>query len=65
MNTLLPRHRKTAGFAPQGCIEMLLLAYVVAAVLNLVIGNWIFATAMLTPLAGLFLWVQYADRRDR
>lgn len=45
--SLLPQHGKSAGFAPYGCIEMVLLAYVVAAVLNLALGNWIFATAML------------------
>ncbi|WP_395732636.1 hypothetical protein [Prosthecobacter sp.] len=65
LTPLLPQHRKAAGFAPSGVIEMLLLAYIVAAVLNYAVGNWIFATAMLAPLAGLFCWAQYTDRRDR
>ena len=65
MNNLLPRHRKPAGFAPFGCIEMLLLAYIVVAVSNVVLGNWIFATSMLAPLAGLLIWTQFIDRRDR
>ncbi|MFZ2280983.1 MAG: hypothetical protein WAW39_24505 [Prosthecobacter sp.] len=65
LTPLLPRHRKAAGFAPSGLIEMLLLAYIVAAVLNLALGNWIFATAMMAPLAGLFFWIQYTDRRGR
>lgn len=44
---------------------MLLLAYILGAVLNLALGNWIFATAMLAPLAGLFLWIRYIDQRGR
>jgi hypothetical protein len=65
LTSLPPRHRKSAGFAPSGLIEMLLLAYIVAAVLNLALGNWIFATAMLAPLAGLFFWTRYIGLRDR
>jgi len=63
--SLLPRYRKAAGFAPAGFIEMLLLAYIVAAVLNFALGNWILATAMLAPLVGLFFWTKLIDRRDR
>lgn len=65
LTSLLPQHRKAAGFAPSGFIAMLLLACIVAAVLNLVLGNWGFATAMLAPLAGLFFWTRYIDQRDR
>lgn len=65
LTSLQPWHRKSAGFARSGFIEMLHLAYIVAAVLNLALGNWIFATAMLAPLGGLFFWVQYTDQRDR
>lgn len=65
MNTLLSRHRKPAGFAPYGCMELAVLSYIAMAVLNYALGNWIFATAMLAPLAGLFFWVLYTDRRDR
>lgn len=65
MKTLRLHQRKSAGFAPSGCIERLLLAHIVAAVLNFALGNWIFATAMLAPLAGLFFWTQYTDRRNR
>ncbi|MCX6851332.1 MAG: hypothetical protein NTY98_20705, partial [Verrucomicrobia bacterium] len=65
LTSLLPQHRKAAGFAPSGFIEMLLLACIVAAVLNFALGNWIFATAMLAPLVGLYFWVQYTVRRDR
>ncbi len=43
---------------------MLLLIYILAAVLNLVMGHWLFATAMLMPLAGLVLWTLYLARRD-
>jgi hypothetical protein len=65
LTSLLPQHRKAAGFVPSGFIAMLLLAYIVAAVLNFALGNWIFATAMLAPLVGLFFWIQYIDRQDR
>ena len=65
LTSLLPQHRKAAGFAPSGFIEMLLLAYIVAAVLNFALGNWILATAMLAPLVGLFFWTKLIDRRDR
>ena len=44
---------------------MLLLAYIVAAVLNLVLGHWIFASAMLAPLAGLLIWTQFIVWQDR
>lgn len=65
MNSLLPRHRNAAGFVPSGCLELVLLSYIVMAVLNYALGNWILATAMLAPLAGLFFWARYTDRRDR
>ena len=64
MNTLLPRFRKPAGFAPYGCMELAILSYIAMAVLNYALGNWIFAIAMLTPLAGLLVWTQYTVWRD-
>lgn len=64
MHSLLPPHCKPAGFALSGLIEMLVLAYVVAALLNLVMGHWIVATAMLLPLVGLFFWTRYLTRKD-
>ncbi|MHB1078186.1 MAG: hypothetical protein ACYC67_02215 [Prosthecobacter sp.] len=65
MNTLLPRHRKSAGFAPYGCMELAFLSYIVMAILNYALGNWIFATAMLAPLVVLFIWTQLIVWRDR
>ena len=65
MNKLLPRHRKSAGFVCSGCMEMLLLAYVAAAILNLVLGHWIVVTAMLAPLLGLLVWTKLIVQRDR
>lgn len=61
----LPQHRKAAGFAPSGFLELVLLSYIVMAVLNYALGKWIFATAMLAPLAGLFFWTLCAVWRDR
>lgn len=65
MNLLRTRNQSSAGFYQSGFIELLLLAYIIAAVLNLVIGNWLVATVMLVPVAALFIWVQYIDRRGR
>jgi hypothetical protein len=65
MNTFLPRYRKPAGFAQARFIEMLLLVYIVAAVLNLALGSWIVATAMLVPLVGLFFWTRYMVGQGR
>ncbi len=48
-----------------GCAELLLIAFVLAAVLNLAMGNWRIAMAMLVPLAALFIGAQYIDWRDR
>jgi hypothetical protein len=65
MNTLLPHHRKSAGFAPYGCMELALLAYIVMAILNYVLGNWIVATSMLATLAALLIVTQFIVWRDR
>lgn len=65
MNTFLPCYRRCGGFARSTCIELLLLAYIIAAVLNLCLGNWIVATAMLLPLTGLFFWTQHLVRKGR
>lgn len=64
MNTFLPCYRRCGGFARSTCIELLLLAYLVAAVLNLCLGNWVVATAMLLPLVGLFFWTRHLIRKD-
>lgn len=65
MNTLQSHDRKFAGFMHSGCAELLLVAFVLAALLNLAMGNWGIALAMLLPLAALFIGVQYVDWRCR
>jgi uncharacterized protein (DUF58 family) len=67
----LPRHSKTGGFAPSGFINLeylvliTLVIYVASALLQLALGKWISAVAMLLPLVVLLLVVFYLVRRAR
>lgn len=65
MNSHLPYHRKPAGFVQSGIIELLLLACVVAAVLNLALGHWKVGMAILVPLSVIFIGVQCLAKQDR
>lgn len=65
MHSLLPHHRKPAGFVQSAVLKMLLMVYLAAAVLNLCLGHWIIAAALLLPLLALFVWTRYLIQKDR
>lgn len=65
MHTHSSGHRNSAGFFQSGVINLLLLAFIAAAVLNLALGSWKVAAAMLAPLSVLFIWVQLMAPRSR
>ncbi|MBB5035527.1 hypothetical protein [Prosthecobacter vanneervenii] len=65
MKSLLPHHRQPAGFAPQGCFELLFLVQIVGGIVSLAFGNWISAGLLLGPICVLFFVFKYLERRDR
>lgn len=65
MKTRLPRHRQAAGFAPQGCFELMFLVHIVGGIVSLAFGNWISAALLLGPVSVLFVVFKYQERNDR